>query len=60
MRAFLWTIAVLFAFSAFGRAFWLSVGRFPDRSKAGSLFELILEVALLCWVIALLAGDSCA
>lgn len=59
MRAFLWTIAVLFAFSALGRAFWLSIGRFPDRSTVGALFELILEVALLCWVIALLAGDSC-
>jgi|GEM_PF-5533735 hypothetical protein len=60
MRAFLWTAAVLIAVGVLCRAFWLTVRSFPPQTTGNYVLSLICDVALLCWVAYLLAGDSCA
>lgn len=58
MQAFLWTMLGLLAMANLGRVFWLVRGEFPPRTPGWTAVDLIGDLALMGWVIALLARGA--
>ena len=55
MNAFLWTMLGFYIFDVAGRLFWLSKGRFPERTPAEVGIDAAINTSILVWVVWLLA-----
>lgn len=58
MNTFLWLLFWLLVLENIGRIVWLTSGRIPARTPGQVAIDLVLSIALLCWVISLLAKGA--
>lgn len=58
MTTFLWVMFGLLVLENIGRIIWLTSGRIPARTPGQVAIDLVLCIALLCWVISLLGKGA--
>ena len=58
MNAFLWTMTILGLIEVGGAMAYLMTGRIPERTKAGTVGNLIFWAAVAYWSISLIGGQK--